>query len=804
MLQQKVREISKACMEEFVNTDSVDGFGAKTGILRVPEFQDCLASVGKKDGALTSVEISAVRKIIPRDPFGRIHYSTFPDVLEEVRFTTMKKNILESRGTKLQKILLEECKQGEQKCYIPSSLQNLLSKAPFIHSGLLSFRDVVSILFRSSSVNLTKLQIHILLSETEINADRKIDYFQLVPFFANAVEHINDANGLIERDELVRTALDRTGESVRTHRAYTMKELSSLSQCLLKTAVRLVNGTTGSSGVGGVRGSSHELPGGFRDTDNRTDVIVDSRVSSRDTDRRTSPTPGREETVGAGRGSCGVSIVLSGDDAVVTATRACTAEECPLSVSCLASTPISQHMSCLLQVLHSPSSPELLLLRALLTGETTLVLCERVAYMDKATGRIKPSDYSFGVGVRALQGLEWVDGNGLGDGDGDGDGEGLEEWEREELLVRALGVEGVQGKELGLGFGVLDREGAGGVKMEGVEGAEGVKEEKVDGGSVDIVSWSERVLSEAILDRRAPSGPLCIVLSGEREEEEETLRLTVGISELKKSVSVREDFSQTLTQTPHSPDSVFDRPTATLMHFIHAPPLPKHSPHRRRHDVNFEYDPNGVPSLRPLNAPLKIKSEKISLFSVVSDSMSGSHSSGPFSLGSFVGSMSPQPGTLGSLGSGSADSGAGSVAQVPDVYVPVLFSVRILDKKDKGDKGDKGEKGVTDEKGEKDVRKNTIESDKDSEEDLADGGEKEKDKVADGHFLQYNTLIAKVTAADGTFSVTLTLPVKLPTLALIDREASEDFLANLLSELYLEVPHDWDGFLPPLLKLVGA
>jgi hypothetical protein len=55
--------------------------------------------------------MKAIGKIIPRDPFGRIYYATFGEVFEKIRFQSLKKNILILRGTKLQKVLLEECKQ---------------------------------------------------------------------------------------------------------------------------------------------------------------------------------------------------------------------------------------------------------------------------------------------------------------------------------------------------------------------------------------------------------------------------------------------------------------------------------------------------------------------------------------------------------------------------------------------------------------------------------------------------------------------------------------------------------------------
>ena len=65
----------------------------------------------------------------------------------------------------------------------------------------------------------------------------------------------------------------------------------------------------------------------------------------------------------------------------------------------------------------------------------------------------------------------------------------------------------------------------------------------------------------------------------------------------------------------------------------------------------------------------------------------------------------------------------------------------------------------------------------------------------------HRNLIADITATDLSFSLSITLPVKLPTIALIDKDAAEAFVMNLAPKLYLEVPHDWDRNTPPELKV---
>ena len=62
----------------------------------------------------------------------------------------------------------------------------------------------------------------------------------------------------------------------------------------------------------------------------------------------------------------------------------------------------------------------------------------------------------------------------------------------------------------------------------------------------------------------------------------------------------------------------------------------------------------------------------------------------------------------------------------------------------------------------------------------------------------YRELIATITAKDGSFHTSTTLPVKLPTIALIDKDAAEAFVMNLVPKLYFQVAHDWDGNSPKL------
>lgn len=48
------------------------------------------------------------------------------------------------------------------------------------------------------------------------------------------------------------------------------------------------------------------------------------------------------------------------------------------------------------------------------------------------------------------------------------------------------------------------------------------------------------------------------------------------------------------------------------------------------------------------------------------------------------------------------------------------------------------------------------------------------------------SLIAEVTSADSKISATTSLPVKLPSLGLMDKESAESFILNLVDNIFIE------------------
>ena len=199
---QELQRISDLCLSKFNITDQT-----KSGIIKVADFRRVLLNITSTgSGSLSDLEVVRICHDLPRDSFGRSLYATFSTVLENVRFNTLKHELLELRGTYLQKALIEECKKMEENCYLTQSLKNI-SASKFNHTGVLTFRDMLFVLNNSPLLAaLSKLQVIILMSEANMLPGNKIDYYLFVPVVATAVEVLNEDENFRQRMEIARTA----------------------------------------------------------------------------------------------------------------------------------------------------------------------------------------------------------------------------------------------------------------------------------------------------------------------------------------------------------------------------------------------------------------------------------------------------------------------------------------------------------------------------------------------------------------------------------------------------------------------
>ena len=62
----------------------------------------------------------------------------------------------------------------------------------------------------------------------------------------------------------------------------------------------------------------------------------------------------------------------------------------------------------------------------------------------------------------------------------------------------------------------------------------------------------------------------------------------------------------------------------------------------------------------------------------------------------------------------------------------------------------------------------------------------EKNDCCYGHIDTGMTLLAEITSADSKVAALTPLPVKLPSLGLMDKESAESFIFNLVENIYIE------------------
>jgi Ca2+-binding EF-hand superfamily protein len=192
----ELKDTAEKCLAKIFEFDS-----KKYGLIRVPDLKRCLQAIANNVG-LADNEISMLCQLLPRDQFGRIKYNTTPttlfDCLSKVRFMTMKNAIVESKGSGLQKYLLDLCKEEEKKL----ANYNGNSKEKFVPTGIVPCRSLINILSNSPRLSLSRLQVLVIMSEASV-LDGMINYFQFIPVVAKAIEIMFEPKALRQRAELI-------------------------------------------------------------------------------------------------------------------------------------------------------------------------------------------------------------------------------------------------------------------------------------------------------------------------------------------------------------------------------------------------------------------------------------------------------------------------------------------------------------------------------------------------------------------------------------------------------------------------
>eukprot|EP01038_Epipyxis_sp_PR26KG_P005066 gene5066-7070_t len=209
----EIDELTVVCLKAIGEVDS-----KHYGLIRPSDLKKCLQGVATAAGghSLRETEISMICKMLPRDQFGRCKYSNptniFHSVLGKVRFMMMKNSILESKGSGLQKYILDLCKEEEAKIqhdnkhYKNASLSATNSlfqpSEKFVPTGIIPCRSLINILTTSKRLSLSRLQVLVIMSEALV-LDGMINYYQFIPVVAKAIELMFEPKALRQRAELI-------------------------------------------------------------------------------------------------------------------------------------------------------------------------------------------------------------------------------------------------------------------------------------------------------------------------------------------------------------------------------------------------------------------------------------------------------------------------------------------------------------------------------------------------------------------------------------------------------------------------
>ena len=148
---------------------------------------------------LTTTEINLIIATLPRDHSGKCIYSSFRDVLFEIKFICMKNMYMESQGTELQKTLIELCRQVEMR-YLDVALLDSYRMG----TGSIPLKMLMASLMTSSQLHLSRLQILMICSGTSCSCSSSSSSsssfsFFLFYFYYSAFSSLNQLfNKLLE------------------------------------------------------------------------------------------------------------------------------------------------------------------------------------------------------------------------------------------------------------------------------------------------------------------------------------------------------------------------------------------------------------------------------------------------------------------------------------------------------------------------------------------------------------------------------------------------------------------------------
>ena len=181
--------MTAACLDKIKEYDP-----KKFGMLRVQDLKRALIAVSFAIG-LSETEIQLICNKLPTDQFGRTLYNNIGEVLQKVRFISLKLTIIQSQGGELHHTLLELCRLKERLNRAATDDQTLTGEIPC--------RDFTEILLACPKIKLSRLQILVLMAEATGSEHGVCNYQTFLPIVSKTVEYMFEPRALRQRAELI-------------------------------------------------------------------------------------------------------------------------------------------------------------------------------------------------------------------------------------------------------------------------------------------------------------------------------------------------------------------------------------------------------------------------------------------------------------------------------------------------------------------------------------------------------------------------------------------------------------------------
>lgn len=188
-----------------------NGGRGPAGALRPSELRKCLKSLAQSSG-LTNSEINMIAQSLPKDPFGRLVYKDFRNVLYKVKIAAMRNMVLESQGNDIHRYLMQLCRDEERAILSRDvnargqSYNAAIDKDDdSMLTGWLPLRSLINLMIASPRLSLSRLQVMVIASEAQL-VDGKVNYLHFAPVAAKTIEIMFEPKALRQRAELIETS----------------------------------------------------------------------------------------------------------------------------------------------------------------------------------------------------------------------------------------------------------------------------------------------------------------------------------------------------------------------------------------------------------------------------------------------------------------------------------------------------------------------------------------------------------------------------------------------------------------------